>query len=58
MIEPIAEIISNAEQKVTFLPQTQRKEKHMEKQVSECVVRSEIDRSDQVSHKKAPRICT
>lgn len=52
MIEPIAEIISNTEQKVTFLPQTQQKGKHMQKQVSECVVRSETDGPDQVSHKK------
>lgn len=58
MIEPMAEIISNTEQKVTFLPQTQQKEKHIQKQVSECVVRSEIGGPDQVSHKKAPRICT
>ena len=55
MIEPIAEIISNTEQKVTFLPQTQQKGKHMQKQVSECVVRSETDGPDQVSHKKKPK---
>lgn len=58
MIEPIAEITSNAEQSNFSSTDTTKKVKDMQKQVSECGVSSQIDRPDQVSHKRIPRIYT
>ena len=59
MIETITGIIRNAKQKVTFLPQIDiaKKNKHMQKQISEWVVRSEVNgRLNQVSYKKKKKV--